>query len=127
MARILVVEDEPTIATTVAEWLREVGHTIIGPANDIEAALMQLADKGADMVLLDVSLAGAPLGLTLAEMLKAQRIPFAFLTGYSETLFPVSLRDHPRLDKPFGRDQLLSVVDQLGTEPIIPFKGKRKP
>jgi CheY-like chemotaxis protein len=116
MARILVVEDEPMIAATVAEWLGEVGHTIIGPVETIESALMQLADKGADMVLLDVSLAGVPVGLTLAEMLKAQRIPFAFLTGYSETLFPVSLRNRPRLEKPFGRDQLLSVVGQLETE-----------
>jgi CheY-like chemotaxis protein len=115
MARILVVEDEPTIATVMAEWLGEVGHTIVGQADDIEVALAQLAEKGADMVLLDVSLGGAPVGLRLAEMLEA-RIPFAFLTGYSESLFPVGLRDRPRLEKPFGRDQLLSIVDQLARE-----------
>jgi CheY-like chemotaxis protein len=114
MARILVVEDEPVIATTVSEWLGEIGHTVIGPADDIESALILLAEKGADMALIDVSLAGVPVGLTLAEMLNAQRIPFAFLTGYSASLLPVGLRDYPRLEKPFGRDQLLSVVDQLG-------------
>jgi CheY-like chemotaxis protein len=113
MARILIVEDEPLIATTVAEWLVELGHAIIGPAKTIESALVQLADKGADMALLDVSLAGVPDGLMLAEILKAQRIPFAFLTGYSSSLFPVGLRDYPRLEKPFGRSQLLSVVEQL--------------
>lgn len=114
MARILVVEDELTIATIVTEWLAEVGHTVIGPAGDIESALTVLAEKGADMALIDVSLAGIPVGLTLAEMLKAQRVPFAFLTGYSASLFPVGLRDYPRLEKPFGRDQLLAVVAQLG-------------
>jgi DNA-binding response OmpR family regulator len=114
MARILVVEDELTIAATVTEWLAEVGHTVIGPAGDLESALMVLAAKGADMALIDVSLAGNPVGLTLAEMLKAQRVPFAFLTGYSVSLFPVGLRDYPRLEKPFGRDQLFAVVDQLG-------------
>lgn len=117
MARILIVEDEPTTATTVAEWLDEVGHTVIGPADDIESALVLLAEKGADMALIDVNLAGAPVGLRLAEMLLAQRIPFAFLTGYSMSLFPVGLRDYPRLEKPFGRDQLLAVVDQLGRCP----------
>ena len=113
MARILVVEDEPTIATTVTEWLVEVGHTVIGPASDIESALTVLAEKGADLALLDVSLAGAPVGLTLAEMLQAQRVPFAFLTGYSVSLFPVGLRGYPRLEKPFGRAQLLSIIDQV--------------
>jgi CheY-like chemotaxis protein len=117
MVRILVAEDEPTIASTVTEWLGEVGHTVIGPAANIESALMLLAEKGADMALIDVSLAGAPVGLRLAEMLQAQRIPFAFLTGYSRSLFPVGLRDYPRLEKPFGRDQLLSVVAQLEAKP----------
>lgn len=120
MARILVAEDEPTIATTVTEWLSEVGHTVIGPADDFESALMLLAEKGADMALIDVSLAGAPVGLRLAEMLQAQRIPFAFLTGYAVSLFPIGLRDYPRLEKPFGRDQLLSVVDQLETKHTSP-------
>ena len=119
MARILVVEDELTISATVAEWLAEVGHTVIGPAADIESARTLLAEKGADMALIDVSLAGAPVGLGLAEMLQAQRVPFAFLTGYSVTLFPVALRDRPRLEKPFGRDQLLSVIDQLITMPTV--------
>jgi CheY-like chemotaxis protein len=125
MARILVVEDEPMIGTVVAEWLREVGHSIIGPVGDIEVALRELAATGADMVLLDVSLAGAPSGLTVAEMLEAQRIPFAFLTGYSESLFPVGLRDRPRLEKPFGRDQLLSVVDQLETNARNPSRARK--
>ena len=84
-----------------------------------KSALTLLAEKGADMALIDVSLAGAPVGLGLAEMLQAQRIPFAFLTGYSVTLFPVALRDRPRLEKPFGRDQLLSVIDQLITMPTV--------
>jgi CheY-like chemotaxis protein len=113
MARILVVEDEPTIAAVVVEWLGEVGHRVVGPAADIDTALRELANKGADMALLDVNLGGAAVGLQLAEMLKAQRIPFAFITGYAASLFPVGLREHPRLEKPFGRSQLLSVVEQL--------------
>jgi hypothetical protein len=94
----------------------EVGHIVIGPAGDMDAALVLLAKEGANVALVDVSLAGAPVGLKLAEMLEAQRIPFAFLTGYSASLFPVGLRHRPRLEKPFGRDQLLSIVDQLGAE-----------
>jgi CheY-like chemotaxis protein len=113
MARILVVEDEPTVAAVLAEWLSEVGHKIVGPAADIDAALTELANKGADMALLDVNLGGVPVGLQLAEMLKAQRIPLAFITGYAASLFPVGLRECPRLEKPFGRSQLLSVVEQL--------------
>lgn len=113
MARILVVEDEPAIAAVVAEWLDEIGHRIIGPAADIETALKVLADEGVDMALLDVNLAGLPVGLQLAEMLEAQRIPLAFITGYAASLFPVGLREYPRLEKPFGRSQLLSVVEEM--------------
>ena len=116
MARILVVEDEPTIAAIVAEWLGEVGHRVIGPAADVEIALRELANKGADMALLDVNLGGVPVGLQLAEMLKAQRIPVAFITGYAASLFPVGLREHRRLEKPFGRSELLSVVEELVRE-----------
>ncbi|HXT07113.1 MAG TPA: hypothetical protein VN715_09275 [Roseiarcus sp.] len=39
MARFLVVDDEPIIAMTIAEWLTDLGHTVLGPAADLASAL----------------------------------------------------------------------------------------
>ena len=34
MAKILVVDDEPIIAVTIADWLDDLGHQVVGPAAD---------------------------------------------------------------------------------------------
>jgi CheY-like chemotaxis protein len=113
MARVLIVEDDYIAATQLAAWLQDAGHVLIGPAADLETALKRLADKGADLALIDVGLGGRPTGVELADMLTAQRIPFAFTTGYSQHLLPAALRERPRLEKPFGRDEVLSMVERL--------------
>jgi DNA-binding response OmpR family regulator len=113
MARILVVEDDHPTADLLSEWLKAAGYDVIGPVPRLDAALGNLADFGADAVLLDINLGGAPKGLGLAEILDAQRIPFCFITAYSPYLLPVGLRDRPRLEKPFERQRVLAVVAQL--------------
>lgn len=100
-------------ADLLSEWLGTAGHTVVGPFGRLDAALRDLAEVGADAALVDISLAGRPDGLTLAEMLEAQRIPYCFTSGYSANLLPPGLRERPRLEKPFGREAVLAAVAGL--------------
>jgi hypothetical protein len=86
---------------------------VVGPVPSTDKALSVIAEHGIDAALLDINLGGNQRSFELGSMLMAQRIPFAFLTGYSVSLIPPGLRDCPRLEKPFGRDQVLAIVERL--------------
>ena len=113
MASVLVVEDDVLIADLIGGWVSDAGHQVRGPVPAVHDALAVIADQGIDAALLDVRLGEEASGLDLARMLQAQRIPFAFLTGYSQRLMPSDLRDCTRLDKPFDREQVVSTVRKL--------------
>jgi len=118
MASVLVLEDEDLIARLLADWLADAGYSVVGPVNTTDKALRVIAEHGIDAALLDINLGGDQRSFELGSMLLAQRIPFAFLTGYSVSLIPPGLRDCPRLEKPFDHDQVLAIVDELlGTAP----------
>ncbi len=55
--RVLVVEDEPVLADTMAEWLRRESFAV-DIAGDGEGALERLAVHGYDVVILDRDLPG---------------------------------------------------------------------
>ena len=68
--RILLVEDDPTVAEVIASLLRARGHHITHAAHGL-AALAQTAAHVFDIALLDLDLPGLD-GLALARQLRAQ-------------------------------------------------------
>jgi len=107
--RVLVVEDTLLVADMIADELEEVGCTVVGPAPRVERGLALARAERLDGALLDVNLAGE-LCFPIAELLLAQGVPFAFLTGYGETTLPPGYRKMPRLAKPFQLNELLNLV-----------------
>jgi DNA-binding response OmpR family regulator len=98
--RFLVVEDEMLIAVLIEDALLEMGCEIAGLVGKLDAA-MQLADTGEfDAAILDVTVRGGKI-YPVAERLVARGIPFAFSSGYGDWALPESLRNRPRLMKPF--------------------------
>ena len=83
MASILVVDDEPLIAMLTAEWVEDLGHAPVGPANTLKEALDLLGSAKIDGAIIDVSL-GSEKSYPLADALMARGIPFAFATGSVE-------------------------------------------
>ena len=75
--------------------------------------LVLVAEHGINAALLDIDLGLEGLCFRLATMLQAQRIPFAFLTGYSSLLTPIELRNSPRIEKPFSHEEVLTVVRHM--------------
>jgi hypothetical protein len=57
-------------------------------------------DETLDAAILDVSIRGGKV-YPAAEQLAARGIPFVLASGYGDWLLPESLRDQPRLTKPF--------------------------
>lgn len=81
--RILIVEDEPLIAMSLAWELEQAGHQVIGPAATIEASLHLARGHDVDLALLDIDLQHHGDGVKVAERLREMRIPSVFVTGQS--------------------------------------------
>lgn len=114
--RILVVEDDPTIADSLIRGLREEGFTV-EHADDGDAAWAALKPGGWDLVLLDWWLPGAD-GQEVLRRLRAvdRQTPVLFLTARDAVADRVSGLDAGADDylvKPYDFDELLARVRAL--------------
>ena len=84
MARILIVEDEPSIVKLISFRLERLGHEIIWEDNGVQA-LETAHDQLPDLILLDVMIPALN-GFQVLERLKqapeTQRIPVIMLTAH---------------------------------------------
>ncbi len=81
-ARVLLVDDEPKVLSTLAELLASTGHTVT-PAVDGHAAMAAFAPGRYDVVILDFGMAGMN-GWEVAERLRAvdPSVAILFITGW---------------------------------------------
>jgi DNA-binding response OmpR family regulator len=123
--RVFIAEDETLIAFDIASCLEFEGYEVVGPFVDLAEALSALDTSSIDVALLDVNLRGAAVW-PVAARLRAQGVPFAFLTGYASLdEFPSAFADVPRLDKPFVPEKLFAVLAALdNTGPVGPAEVK---
>ena len=112
--RVLIVEDEYYLAADLAEALQARGARIVGPVGTFDEALAAVAADEIDMALLDMNLRGE-MSFAVAERLAEAGIPFVIATGYSTESLPESLRDRPRVEKPFRPEVMRDVLAQLTT------------
>lgn len=115
-ARILIVEDDATIARFVELELTHLGHEVF-KVSDGDAAVEEIEKVEPDLVLLDLMLPGKD-GLTIARELRERgfKQPILMLTARSETQdvvqgFDAGADDYLR--KPFEVPELLSRVRAL--------------
>ena len=111
MAQILVVDDETIIAVTVADWLDDLGHSVVGPVADLPAALA-LAEQPLDAAILDVSL-GAATTVSVARRLAERGVPFAVCTGHDSGSIDAVFGQGLLLPKPFGFETFRQAVERL--------------
>ena len=116
-ARVLVVEDDPTIALGLGMLLDQWGHTVIGTAASGERALVLAADDPPDLVLMDMRLDGRMDGIETAAALRFQHtMPILFLTAQSDptTIERLAASDAAGvLIKPVEPARLRRMVDRL--------------
>ena len=123
-ARILLVEDEPNMARTLAKILERKGYTVATTANGQEA-LAQLAAEHFHVVVTDLNMPVMD-GMQLLRRLQPEPThpgerrmispPTVVLTGHGSTQAAVEamkLGAHDYLVKPCNPDELLMTIENL--------------
>ena len=122
---ILLVDDEQLVRIATAEMLRELGHRVVEASNGADA-LGKLRGGSFDIIVTDYKMPRMT-GAELAERARAIQpgLPVLLITGYTGSTDDVP--DLPRLDKPFRRDELATLITRL-VEPagnIVRLKPRR--
>jgi CheY-like chemotaxis protein len=110
--RVLVVEDDYFLASDAARALEGAGAAVLGPCPSEQAALGELARARPDAVLLDINL-GDGASFRLAEALRDELIPFAFVTGYDRATIPARFADVGHVIKPVQLNDIVDAVAKL--------------
>ena len=119
-ARILVVDDEPTLRRTLRANLLARGYQV-ALAETGEDALAQATAHTPDLVILDLMLPGLS-GLDVCRLLRARSaMPILVLSARGEEQTKVRALDmgaDDYLTKPFGMDELLARLRALLRQPV---------
>lgn len=115
---ILIVDDEPAVRRTVAEWLREaLPHVELHEAKDAESALRLAEQHPIDLAILDWNLGTGDNGLQLLEDLHLflPDLVAILITGYAGQATPLAalrlgVRDYFDKSQDFSRQALTQAV-----------------
>jgi two-component SAPR family response regulator len=111
--RVLIVEDNYVVANALRYMIDGYEGSVTAIVPSVERALEVLAANPVDIAVLDINLHGASV-VPLADHLRAQGVPFVFLTGYGDAaLLPEHLRGQPRFDKPVQGERLVAAILEL--------------
>jgi DNA-binding response OmpR family regulator len=112
--RILIVEDEMTIALLIEDMLTELGHEVVGIAMRLSQAMELAAAAPIDLAILDVNLDGH-MSFPVADILGRRGVPFVFATGYGADGLDERYRGKaPVVKKPFRMQDLRSAIEGVG-------------
>jgi DNA-binding response OmpR family regulator len=114
VARVLVVDDDPTVREVVVSYLRAGGHDVV-ETPDGEGALVEAGRVPPDLVVLDLMLPGID-GLEVCRRLRADggRVPVIMLTALgdeADRVVGLELGADDYVTKPFSPRELALRVD----------------
>jgi PAS domain S-box-containing protein/putative nucleotidyltransferase with HDIG domain len=114
-AKILVVEDEWSIATAIQTSLENSGYNVSGIASSGEEAITQVEVDKPDLALMDIVLPGSIDGIETARRLRdGWNIPVIFLTGMSDESVLKRAKDTDPLGymlKPYKETDLMTMIE----------------
>ncbi len=116
--RVLVVEDEPTLAAQLATALREVGYAVDSACNGVDAHFMgDDESQSLDAVILDLGLPQMD-GITVLKKWRAagRTVPVLILTArdnWHEKVAGIDAGADDYLTKPFHMEELLARLRAL--------------
>jgi DNA-binding response OmpR family regulator len=111
-ARLLVVDDDPSICELVDMYLSEAGYIVVC-ATDGDAALRLIERGDIALGIVDLWLPGTTSGLAVARNLSRRGIATLMMSGAMMTLEQLAALEYPFLQKPFRMEQLLRSVDVI--------------
>ena len=110
---MLLVEDNPEVASVSATLLEQLGYTV-RRVSDAETALREVERDVIDLVFTDIVMPGKMDGLGLAYRLREVRpdLPILLATGYSDAAANAR-GTFPILRKPYEIHQLSRAIAKL--------------
>ena len=108
--RVLVVEDEMTIALLIEDMLEEMGHEVVAMAMRLTPALKCAQTAEIDFAILDVNLDGS-LSFPVADVLQRRGVRFAFASGYGSGGLAPAYSQHTMIRKPFDMGTLQRAIE----------------
>lgn len=110
--RVLIVEDEALILSTLQDMLEDMGCQVVASAVRLDEALAMANGLSFDLAILDVNIAGQRID-PVADLLAARGLRFLFATGYGHSSLPEDHRDRPVLAKPYRKRDLRAALAAL--------------
>ncbi len=112
-ATILLVDDDPLIASSTAEMLEDLGHRVFGAGSGPEALGRLEEGFRPDLIITDHAMPGMT-GMQLARSVRARdpHMPILLATGYAELAGDQPF-DLPRLAKPYTQGQLANEISRI--------------
>ena len=126
--RVLLVDDEPSMRWTMAEFLRRGGYETL-TAEDFDAAVSVLQDTEVDAAVVDINLPGRS-GIELLKELSAREsyVPVIMITGepnHSQVPEIVRAGAYDFIAKPIFKESLLKAVSRAVEKKRL-FEEKRR-
>ena len=109
---VLAVDDDALVLFNTTAMLEDLGHTFIAASSGSEA-LEILRKQKVDLVITDQAMPRMT-GVQLIDAIKLEwpELPVILATGYAE-LPKGAASDAPRLNKPFGENELAAMMDKI--------------
>src|SRR4051812_44273544 len=111
-ARILLVEDSWQLGNAMKRLLRLLGADVAGPAANIAEAERLLAERTADVAIVDIHLRDGERANSLIDRLQEQRIPVVVVTGYTAVSLPAG-KAEAILQKPVSMETLRAILHPI--------------
>jgi len=111
--RVLVVEDDPAIATDVADLIERAEGVVVGPVGSLQEARALIKGEALDAAVLDVNLSDGDVTPVL-EALRARGVALVVYTGSDALPDGISER-HPYLTvlkKPVQPGRLMAEIQR---------------
>lgn len=108
--RILILEDDPFIASDLQAIVEDEGHEVVGVFTSLADTYAHLED-GFDYALLDVDVVGGK-SFGVATALAEREIPFAFVSASQQRDVPHALREVAFIPKPFEESEILQSINR---------------
>jgi signal transduction histidine kinase len=117
--RVLVVDDDPLIASATAEILEDLGHVVMEAHSGQQALDLLQCGTLVDLVVTDHAMPGMT-GTELAQQIKLRwrDLPVILATGYAELPDDID-PGLPRLSKPYQQEQLAVQISRVFETTVV--------
>lgn len=107
LLKVLIVEDDQTIAMLLEDMLLDYGYAVCGIAGTVSAAVALAKHHEPDLAVIDLNLADNGRGTEIVQKLgHIGRLGILYTTGAAKVML-TRADGHARLDKPFSDTDLL--------------------